>query len=37
MNAAADTVTRSDHADITTNPRRHEFKTTSSTSSSAAC
>jgi hypothetical protein len=37
MYALAGIVTRSDHADITTNPRRHEFKTTSSTSSSAAC
>jgi len=30
-------VTRSNHAGITTNPRPHEIKTTSSTSSSAAC
>ena len=37
MNALSRIVTRSDHADITTNPRHDEFKTTSSTSSPAAC
>ncbi|HLI19853.1 MAG TPA: hypothetical protein VKV32_01970, partial [Stellaceae bacterium] len=37
MYALPSSVTRSNHAGITTNPRRHEIKTTSSTSSSAAC
>jgi len=36
MDARAGILIRSDHVHITINPRRHEFKTTASTSSSAA-
>ena len=37
MNALSGMVTPSDYPEIPTNPCRDEFKTISSTSSSAAC